>query len=393
MTNTIIKLLFISLLISIIFNYANIILNNSYFDSDFRSFFSAAQITQKEPQDLYSYQAQTEYQHRLNPAIKNPNKQSGLIPFANPPFFLIPYILVSSLSPQAAYQTIIALNFFVLTTCLLLLNKTFSHSKHKLIILLLVLSFSQTYITLLQTQSSFLTLLLFTAIYLLIKRQKWFLTGLTSSILLYKPQLGLILYIYLALQKKPKILAGFLTGSIILFFISWFITNGHPFSILLAIRQFIDHPGTTPINRISWLGFFTQIKYFIPAIPAKELAYFVSLITIIYTFKIIKKTKISPKNFPLTYSLLIVVTLLSVIHVHGQELVLLFFPLHYFFSTPQYSNKILYSTITIWFLLLFFNFSPFYPNPPFFYVTIILLIIYIFVIKKLKLTSPHNANH
>jgi hypothetical protein len=269
-------------------------------------------------------------------------------------------------------------NLIILIITLVILNKIFPIKHHKFFILISIFSFTQTIAIIILAQSSFITLMIYVLIYYLLHQNKLFLTGITASLLLYKPQLGLVLYIYFLIKKEWKIIFGLIIGSFITFIFSFVITKGNLFGLIPFLIEFVDHPGTTPINRISWLGFFTQIQYFYQAIPSKLLAIIASFATIIWGLKKIHKIPIKSVEFPKAYIIIILITLLSVIHVHAQEAVLLLIPLFYVFSQHRKPPVKFYIITTLgWLAFCLYTYSPFYPHPTFFIQTLFIFSIFI----------------
>lgn len=265
------------------------------------------------------------------------------------------------------------------------------------------------------TQSSIFTLLIFISVYWLLKKQQWLLAGLAGSLLLYKPQIAIVLYIYLLLLRNRKIFAGLVIGALAMISISLIMTQGHLGDLIKLLPEFINHPGATPVNRITWLGFFTQAQVYFPQLPAKALALIVSLITLTWVLnKIAAYPPWSPK-FPQVFSLIIITTLLSSFHAHYHEAVLLFFPLFYTSSLLLSKNssicaeamkippkinknidfhgegvshrlpslKVRLIIVSGWLVFFFAIFSPFYPQPMPFIITLYLFFLLIIMVREL----------
>jgi len=80
--------LFLSGVIAI---YLYLILNHPYHISDFISFYTSAEILTKEPENLYNFDIQRQYQHQYVPPNAELPTPDYLIPFSNPPHFLLTY--------------------------------------------------------------------------------------------------------------------------------------------------------------------------------------------------------------------------------------------------------------------------------------------------------------
>lgn len=364
-----------SLFISIIIFYGYKIITHQYYRSDFVSFFSSVQILRDRPKELYDFTIQNKYQLKLLPKDLRELPGNHFYPFINPPFFLLPFLPLLNHAPQSAYSTMMISIIVIASICLLWLAKLFPASPKKTILIVLIaLSYAPTFSTIYLTQSSFTSLLVFIATYYFLVNQKWFSTGLTASLLLYKPQLAIVLFLYLILQQKKRLIVGLITGAMMLLILSLILTQGNLFSLLSSLPEFTHQIGAGPKIRITWLGFFHQLSDFIPQLPYQLLTYIFSLGTIIWGIKSIHKIKPSSKHFPYVYSIIITTTLLASIHAHYQETVLLFIPLFAYLS--KFSSLKLFLIIALgWITYLLSIFNPFFPQPLLFLPTMYLIVI------------------
>ena len=373
--------------ISIIIFYGYKIATHKYYQSDFVSFYSSAQILREEPDKLYDFITQTKYQLSLLPDNIRHLPGNHFYPFINPPFFLLPFSAVLSLTPQLGYLAILFSIGVIAVICIWALLKLFPLGKKTaFLIVLLILAYAPTFTTIYLTQSSFTSLFIFIAVYYLLIRNHWFAAGLVSSLLLYKPQLGVVLYLYLILQRNKHLIGGLLIGSLVFFSCSWLLTRGNLFSLLTSLPEFTHQIGAGPKIRITWLGFFHQLSDFIPWLPYQPLTYIFSLATIIWGITKVYRIKPTSKYFPYAYSIIIIITLLSSIHAHYQETVLLLFPL--FIYLQKFNSIKLYLVIALgWIIYLLAIFDPFFPQPFLFLPTIYLIALLILLVKHLRILS------
>ena len=209
--NKVMYLIIVIWLLQVIGNYVYMFVKYDFQALDFHSFYSAAQILVNEPKNLYNFQIQEQYQNILltNNHLKNLIPGNEYLPFINPPLFLLPYLVLIQMPFNTAYYLTVFINICLTLTAMGLLYKLFQFSTSSLLLVgLLVFSFAPTFSTIFLAQSSLLTLLIFLGIYILLKHQKYFYTGLLASLLLYKPQMALVMIIYLIFMKNRSVILG-----------------------------------------------------------------------------------------------------------------------------------------------------------------------------------------
>ncbi len=374
----------LAVLVSVVIFYMGKIITHEYYRSDFVSFYSSAQILRDNPQQLYDFATQKQYQLNLLPEDFRQLPGNHFYPFINPPIFLLPHLPLLDLPPQQAYRLMMASIGLMMAGCLWILAKLFPLPRKKLVLLVLVmLAYAPTFTTIYLTQSSFTSLLVFVATYWLLIRKQWFLSGLAASLLVYKPQLGMILYLYLLLQANWSLIWGMVTGAASWLVLSWVLSKGYLFSLVWSLPEFTQQIGAGPKIRITWLGFFHQLADFIPPLPYQALTYVFSAVTIILVLKVTHKIKLESKKLPLAFSLIIVATLLGSIHAHYQETVLLFFPLMFFMQKLSTPRVYLIAALG-WLTYLLAIFNPWFPQPLLFLPTLYLVLIFYLMVRKLK---------
>ena len=427
-TNPHLKIILTSLTVlflsGIILTYVYLILNQPYYLSDFNSYYTSAQILIQEPQNLYHFPTQQLFQHQNAPGSTLPTSDY-LIPYANPPFFLLLYLPLTIFPPATAYFINIILNLLLLAIAVIWLFKLFPQIKYKFLLVLFTLSLPQVFSTLLMNQNAFWGLLIFTSVYAGLKNRYWFVTGLSASLLVYKPQLSILLFIYILLKKNFRLTIGLVAGLIALGALSILIDPYFPLDFLKSLKNFSDYTHASPLNRITWWGLFLQLKQIWRSLPVTYLSLTFSILTIsIILLKIFRKsrgadsklpslragsklhfepnlsragavfTTCSPMesdtrpqrshrtetfqqaSLPHTFTLLILGTLLSSMHAHGQESILLLIPIYYLFSQTynqtknnltiwQFNSTAVYFTVTLGWLIFFHDtLSRFYAFPP-----------------------------
>lgn len=381
------KLLLSILLLAVIATQTSFLLKISPYTSDFRSFYSAAQILRVQPTKLYDYQTQVGQQQANLPKKSKSLAGQKPLPFAYPPILLILFIPLTFFSYLTAYWTAIAANVLILLTALYLLNNTIRPSNY-LTISFLALSFTPIYSALHLTQSSFFSLIIFALIYQSIRNKRYFLTGLLAGFLLYKPQLTIILIPYLLMQKKPKILLGVSIGTLTVIGISQILTHGHLTDIIPLWSGFLGSSELAHITwpqRISLAGFWSQAKMIIPQIPVQLLTWITSIIVLFFTFKKLLSLSITSKSaLPIGINLIIISTLLTGYHIHSHDTILLLFVL-FAPTMKQWNNGTIFLIFITWLTFFLFTYSPFYPQPFILIPTITLLILWYVNYKNIPL--------
>lgn len=347
--------------------------------SDFVSFYSATQIQVNQPENLYNLQSQQTYQQKFSPP--------KFLPFINPPLLLIPFLALNTLPTLITYRILILFNYILfILTCILITRYLKPPTNHQKILFLLTLSFAPVFITIFHTQSSIFTLFVFTLTYRSLSRKSWFLAGLIASFLFYKPQMGIILYIYLLLLNKKPILQGLITGNLIAVSISTIINPFWISKFIQTIPQFFSWSQSIGPQRITYLGFTNQLKYINIPPPPPSVAIIASLITIIIAVRLVKPVISIPKHLPLIYSIIIITTLVANIHSHYQEATLLILPLFLFLQHNKKISPKFYLTIaTGWIIFLLAIINPFYPKPLIFLPTLYLIFILIVLLQQLRI--------
>lgn len=376
-------LLFQIITITTILGYLQFGLNQPFYVTDFRTFYSSAKTLRHQPYQLYDPQHQMQTQNNLIPSGAITIFQDQIIPYFNPPFFLLPLLPLIVLSPQSAYQISLIIQIILVIGLLITLTKIFpTNTKHQILnTSLIALSFAPVYFAIIHTQSSLFTLAIFVATYLLLKRQRYFITGLIASLLLYKPQLGIFLYLFLLVQKNKSLTLGLITGGTILFLFSYLLVGNHLFDLIAFTLQYSTVPGTSPHQRISWFGFFY------PFPSGQILATIASITTMFYVLPKLSKSS----NLPYQFSFIIFLTLLCSLHVHYQETSLLLFPFYYFLSKYS-SQKFWILVASVWTIFLLTIFSPFFPDPLPYIPTLTILILLVVSIKNLPSKyATHNS--
>src|SRR5690606_39202968 len=176
---------------------------------------------------------------------------------------LIPLLFLTKIPPQTAYRIaqIVLLICFIIS--LALLTQIFS-SKNLKFLFLISFSFAPLYTSITQTQSSPITLFLFVLILGCLQQQRWLQAGLISGLLTYKPQLAILLYLYLFSLKNKQLTLGLIFSFSLCLLVSYALAGQQLLTLPTFISAQITQSTTAPLQRISLTSIDTQIQYFIP---------------------------------------------------------------------------------------------------------------------------------
>jgi hypothetical protein len=214
-----------------------------------------------------------------------------------------------------------------------------------------------------------------------------------SGLLMYKPHIGFVLILYLALLRRRRIYFGLSSGILVSFLLSLYMADGNLVSLVRAIPGFLDASGSAPQDRISWAGLVYQLHGYYPRIPIVPLTITVSATNIGFVLWLVRKIPVGHRMFPAAYSAIIVCTLLSAFHVHIYELVLLLFPLGWLIAGRiSYRTMILIGAGWILYFLFVFNFhTPFFPGRIPVLPTVYLLILQYLLMSRI--IKPTKQSH
>lgn len=354
-----------SILLAMGLTYIQLALRQNLHYSDFRVFYSSGYIARTQPKNLYNPLVQEEVQRHFFPSF-----DFTLLSFVNPPFFSLLFAPLTYLSPSQAFLISILLNVFLYTLVVSLLLRMFPiPKKHTVFAFAIAFSFAPFFTTLLNAQSSVLTLLLHTLFFQTLQRSM--IAGLTLSIGIYKPQVVFPTILYALLQKRLGLMIGISLGFLLGLFFSLLLlhTQVEQFVhtvVLYANGKFAAEEKT--LYMPSWYGFFTQLQLFIPQVPVRFLTLVASTTTLLVPLRVLTQRKKTPA---FSLAVLLVSTVLSGGHIHLHDAVLIVPAL--FLLIRENSKKCFALAAIGWGTFLLSFFSPLYPYPLFFIPTLYLV--------------------
>jgi Glycosyltransferase family 87 len=178
-------------------------------------FYTAGQFVAHGQYDqLYTVQAAADFQRELSATV--PIAQQGTAPFWNPPQFALPFALPFVVWASFSFHQALAVWIALLVACLVaslrLLGRLINHQEGWLLAAL-VLTAPVTLQALAHAQSSMLSLLIVTAACIATLKHRFFLAGLSVSLLWYKPQLAAVVTLILCILGTHRALLGLLVGA------------------------------------------------------------------------------------------------------------------------------------------------------------------------------------
>ena len=343
------------------------------YHSDFRAFYSGAELLRQSPQTLYDHDAQLAVQQQLFPAaprwspltpeLAGKTAPYWLMPFVNPPEFLLPFLPLTALAPPTAFLTAAGLLLGLAVGIGVWGWQRLRHRSAAGIISLA--AFVPVYVSIFQTQSSLVTFGLLLVIGALLRRERYFAAGAAAGILCYKPQIAVIALPLLALAY-PKIVPGAaLTAALSAALNFALVPNLMPaYPAFLAWYQSSHEVlGRVPFNMVSWQGAFTQARLLLslPAHLAEAgAAVFTALTLGAAAITVFKFRRTQPPDRIL--SMIVFAIVLGGWHVHFHDAALLIFPLVILSETLS-ARAWTATAVAAWAVTAIGYYSPFYPRP------------------------------
>jgi len=172
--------------------------------ADFVEFYAAGRIVATHRTDhLYDFDLQSRVEHELTA----PQAWSGFHGFITPPFFALPFVPLSALPYAVALTLWSGLGLLLVPGSLWLLHGPKAEPGRPLPVLW-ALAFVPIFAAVSYGQNSLLSLFILAAVFALLGRGRDGLAGLVLGLLLYKPQLVLVLALLLALERRWSALLG-----------------------------------------------------------------------------------------------------------------------------------------------------------------------------------------
>jgi len=344
------------LLLTLFAAYLYFSLSRTYYWADFRAFYAAALIFREAPTQLYTIDTQNIYQAQM---LTNSTSHIELLPFVNPPFLLLLYVPLTLFPPQIAFEILVITLAALLAGNIIVLLNVFRVRKNRLLLFLLALSFAPVFMVLFLGQNSTLGLAIFTAVFILFKKHKYFWAGAVASLLLYKIQLAPILFGYIFLMKDKNALKGLVLGVALILGINLLLLQGNIASFLhynfwyafVFDAQASNAVYSTNIETLLW-----GVAHIAPYFPVRATTLVLSTIFMFITLKAVRRIQPQSTSFPFVFAFMVLATVYTSVHIQLHDAILLILPLIYFWNA--YSSKLARSFLLLcWFATLHGVFS------------------------------------
>jgi hypothetical protein len=188
--------------------------NAAFFQGDFPAFYAAAEIVWTgRGEELYDYALQRELETHHWPDFKG-----SFYIYPYPPFFALFLSPLASYSPLQAKAIASVFLFVALLGAMVLARRSSDFIRcHFLFALVYLLSFVPLQMAIAGDQNTTLSILCFALMYGAERKGLPFLTGMFASLLLYKPQFGGLVFIYLLVRGRRVELIGWGLGALLLY--------------------------------------------------------------------------------------------------------------------------------------------------------------------------------
>ena len=253
----------------------------------------------------------------------------GPLPWTHPPFEALFFAPFSFFSYLTGYLLWDAFNLILVGFALWLISPYLPQLRARAPALwLLAIAFFPTFFNLLEGQDGIVLLLLYAIAYVFLKKDRDAGAGAVLAVGLFKFHLILPFVLLLLLQKRWKVLYGFVPASIVAVLTSIAIAGARS---LWAYPRYVFYwenllastdrvPAGMPNLRGLMYVFLPDWKYG----PAVVL--FLSLAIFVFTARLCRSTR-SPKMFDLNFSLALLTTVLVSYHVVSYDLSVLLIPI------------------------------------------------------------------
>lgn len=196
--------------------------NNKTLGGDFIAFFTGGTLYKNNRPELYSYEAQYDFQKEY---INNKNNSTGFLPFVYPPLvaWFFSHLILESY--QHSYFLWAGISTFTYLFTLYSLSSRLELSfQSKIMSLICFLGMPTFYLrTIMGGQTGAIAVLLSGVLFLLMDKNRYLLSGLWSGLFYYKPPMFLILTLWSIITKPRNWIYGFSISAILLLLLTFLI--------------------------------------------------------------------------------------------------------------------------------------------------------------------------
>ena len=274
------------------------------------------------------------YDYETLKHVQEPFLRPGTIalPFVWPPYIMVVFAGLAMLPYSWSVATWYAINVLVvLSIPFLLRHRLGLTDKQTALAVIALVLFYPIAVCLSMGQITILTLFLFAVVFLDLDDGKDFRAGCVLAVAIYKPQFVLVPLLAFILMRKWRAVGGFVAMCIALFLLcvgvaGWKTTVGFPraVSAFQHLPEFLggEHPERMPnLRGLVDVALGSHFKHSYVVLAATLASAGLALIICVVTLR-------GKKNFSeLTFSLVVIVCVLSSYHAYRHDMVLLVLPL------------------------------------------------------------------
>lgn len=301
---------------------------------DFGALYTAGWIvSQGEGAKLYNLGQQAEAEERVL-------ERKGLLPIIHPPFEALAFAPLSLLPYSCAYLAWGAMNIALWMWFAYLLRPYVPIPKQPFRYLILCFAFFPAWIALFQGQTSFLLLLLFTLVFMSLKRGKDFRAGIFLALGLLRFQIVLPFALMLLLLRKWRVMAGFSLTAGALAAVSVLVAGiAGMRSYILLMLHLVKH-ATDPLLLVNprlmptVRGFFGTLLQ--GRLPSTWSSTFIAILCVALILLACWQWE-SHRSLERAFSCALIASILAGFHVYPHDLVLLLLPVLLTAGEPRHT--------------------------------------------------------
>jgi hypothetical protein len=318
---------FCLLYLSLFINPGIFLLQHNPKAMDFLAFYTGAQLLSWSPANLYNLHVQNILQQQMDPITKT---NGVFLPFLNPPFVAFLFQTIAFFGFINAYLLLLGINIAVLLLICFIATKLNNGIKWYYIAAFIIgtITFIPVLITLLVGQLSIVLCAIFLFAWLSLKNGKEFRSGLILSLVLIKPHFFLLPLLAILVQRRIKLVTGFIVGVLALMAISYWCVGWTGMNSYFQILYSFYNTGTGyNINLMAQqtLQTLLLIIFHTQSLDHVRLYWIIAILIIIIPTLFVwsKKFPYSSSQFSLQFALLILATIITSPHTHFYDLSLL----------------------------------------------------------------------
>ena len=297
---------------------------------DFTIFYSSGRmLSQGLGRKLYDEATQYRVQQEFAAGV---SIRQGPLPYNHPPFEALLFVPFAAMPYATAYCVWNLLNLIFIASMLFLLRTCLPQlrSVSAPMWMFAWVAFFPVFFALLQGQDALLLVLLFSAAYVLLRRNRDLAAGCCLGLGLFRFHLVLPLILILLWRKRSKALIGFLGTALSLALISiaivgWQGALDYPSQVWQMERAMEKHQTIFPLRMANLRGLMASLPPFASRHVMDLVIAVISLGLLVFAARKWKAT--SPAEFDLSFSLCIIVTVLVGYHTLAYDLSLLLLPI------------------------------------------------------------------